>query len=148
MSRLTLTAEPIEIDPDRAVAIDAADGIECSRRSNRHKGVLPVRSRCLMALTGAVVAMACAAATASARPFHVLVPHRFAQPPTTAQCEAPPPAGAGIACYNPAQFQQAYDLNPLYHAGLDGAVDQVRAPLVDALYRGHDEAMASAGGPG
>jgi len=95
-----------------------------------------VRSRCLMALTGAVVAMACAAATASARPFHVLVPHRFAQPPTTAQCEAPPPAGAGIACYNPAQFQQAYDLNPLYHAGLDGAgktiviVDSFGSPTI------------------
>ncbi len=41
---------------------------------------------------------------------------------------------------------QAY--NACIHASLDGAVDQVRAPLVDALYRGHDEAMASAGGPG
>jgi subtilase family serine protease len=53
--------------------------------------------------------------------MHITLSHRFAQPPTTAQCEAPPPAGAGVACYNPAQFQQAYDLNPLYHAGLDGA---------------------------
>ena len=52
--------------------------------------------------------------------MHLTVSHRFAQPPTTAQCEAPPPAGAGIACYNPAQFQQAYDLNPLYHTGLNG----------------------------
>ncbi len=34
------------------------------------------------------------------------------------------------------------------HTSLDGAVDQVRAPLVSALYRGHDQAMASAGGPG
>jgi len=31
---------------------------------------------------------------------------------------------------------------------LDDAVSQVRAPLVTALYRGHDETMASAGGPG
>ncbi len=31
---------------------------------------------------------------------------------------------------------------------LDSAVSQVRAPLVAALYRGHDEAMASVGGPG
>jgi UrcA family protein len=31
---------------------------------------------------------------------------------------------------------------------LDEAVDQVHAPLVTALYRGHDAAMASTGGPG
>jgi UrcA family protein len=31
---------------------------------------------------------------------------------------------------------------------LDGAVGQVHAPLVAALYRGHDQAVASAGGPG
>ncbi|HEY3888965.1 MAG TPA: UrcA family protein [Caulobacteraceae bacterium] len=31
---------------------------------------------------------------------------------------------------------------------MDDAVDQVHAPLVTALYRGHGDAMASAGGPG
>ena len=41
---------------------------------------------------------------------------------------------------------QAY--NACIRTSLNGAVDQVRAPLVAALYRGHDEAMASAGGPG
>jgi subtilase family serine protease len=68
--------------------------------------------------------------------MHITLNHRFAQPPTTAQCEAPPPAGAGVACYNPAQFQQAYDLNPLYHAGLDGSgktiviVDSFGSPTI------------------
>jgi subtilase family serine protease len=38
------------------------------------------------------------------------------QPPTTAQCEA----SFGLACYSPAQFQQAYDMKPLYNAGLTG----------------------------
>jgi UrcA family protein len=31
---------------------------------------------------------------------------------------------------------------------MDDAVNQVHAPLVTALYRGHDAAMASRGGPG
>jgi UrcA family protein len=31
---------------------------------------------------------------------------------------------------------------------MDGAVAQVHAPLVTALYRGHDQSTASAGGPG
>ena len=31
---------------------------------------------------------------------------------------------------------------------MDDAVNQVHAPLVTSLYRGHDAAMASSGGPG
>jgi subtilase family serine protease len=37
-------------------------------------------------------------------------------PPTTAQCEAM----FHRACYQPAQYQQAYNLKPLYQLGLDG----------------------------
>ena len=40
----------------------------------------------------------------------------FATPPTTAQCEQQ----LHVACYSPAQFQQAYDLAPLYKAGDNG----------------------------
>jgi subtilase family serine protease len=54
--------------------------------------------------------------SATAAPYHQFVPHRFAQPPTTADCEMQ----SGIACYQPFQLQQAYDMNPLYHAGLTG----------------------------
>ncbi len=41
----------------------------------------------------------------------------FPTPPTTADCEAQ----LHLACYAPFQFQEAYDLNPLYAAGYDGA---------------------------
>src|SRR5260370_20492949 len=40
----------------------------------------------------------------------------FATPPTTAQCEQQ----LHVACYSPAQFQQAYDLAPLYKLGDNG----------------------------
>jgi subtilase family serine protease len=44
--------------------------------------------------------------------------HRtYASPPTNAQCEAT----YGLACYTPLQFQQAYNLKPLYKKGLTGA---------------------------
>jgi subtilase family serine protease len=64
--------------------------------------------------------------------MHVLVPNRFTQPPTTAECEAQ----LGIACYAPSQFQQAYNLNRLYDAGLTGSgativiVDSYGSPTI------------------
>ena len=48
------------------------------------------------------------------RPFYKL--GSFTLPPTTAQCET----DFQIACYAPAQYQRAYDLIPLYNAGLTG----------------------------
>src|SRR6201996_4704629 len=92
-----------------------------ARASSTTEGSAALRSRHLLAAIGVATACGFAAQGASAQPMHLTVSHRFAQPPTTAQCEPPPPAGAGIACYNPAQFQQAYDLNPLFHAGLNGS---------------------------
>ncbi len=73
-------------------------------------------------------------------------PGHFAQPPTTAQCEQPPPAGAGIACYGPTQYEQAYDMNPLYHAGLTGAgktivlVDSFGSPTIQSDLQTFDQA--------
>jgi subtilase family serine protease len=73
-------------------------------------------------------------ATAAAQPLHVLYSHRFAQPPTTADCET----SIGIACYSPNQYQQAYDMNPLYNAGLDGKgrtivlVDSFGSPTIQS----------------
>jgi UrcA family protein len=40
------------------------------------------------------------------------------------------------------------DYGACYRTSLDGAVGQVRAPLVASLYRGRDEAVAAVGGPG
>jgi subtilase family serine protease len=45
----------------------------------------------------------------------------FATPPTTAQCEQ----ALHIACYSPGQFQQAYDLAPLYKQGDNGAGETI-----------------------
>src|SRR5580658_6494401 len=72
---------------------------------------------------GAVVSSAASAVTSvlsvhpipQARQNAVLADLSF--PPTTADCEAM----FGIACYQPAQLQQAYDLHPLYNQGLTGA---------------------------
>jgi subtilase family serine protease len=52
---------------------------------------------------------------------------RYAQPPTTAQCEA----DFGIACYGAPQFEQAYGLKSLYQAGLTGAGKTI--VIVDAF---------------
>jgi subtilase family serine protease len=42
--------------------------------------------------------------------------HAQQQPPTTAECEA----AFSVACYEPAQIQQAYNLRPLYRHGVTG----------------------------
>jgi subtilase family serine protease len=60
--------------------------------------------------------LAWGAGSAAAAPFHSFVPHRFAQPPTTADCETQ----FGIACYQPFQLQRAYGMSSLYQAGLTG----------------------------
>jgi subtilase family serine protease len=58
-----------------------------------------------------------------------------AAPPTTAHCEAV----FGVACYEPAQVQQAYDLPPLFSSGVTGTgetiiiVDSFGSPTI-----GHD----------
>ncbi len=92
----------------------------------------------LAALIGTVAASAVVmvggTVPASAEPLHHLFPHAFAQPPTTAQCESL----LGIACYNPNQLEQAYNLPPLYRAGLTGAgqtiaiVDSYGSPTIAA----------------
>jgi subtilase family serine protease len=89
------------------------------------------------ARTGAMVLIAAClglswAATAAAMPFHFVFPDQFKQPPTTSFCQQ----NFGISCYQPAQFQQAYDLNPLYRQGLNGAgrtivlVDSYGSPTI------------------
>jgi subtilase family serine protease len=65
----------------------------------------------------AITRAAPAARVAVARPFAVRLGNaHWAQPPTTAQCIET----TGFACYRPSQFQQAYDLKPLYASGLNG----------------------------
>lgn len=96
-----------------------------------------------MALIGACAVYVCLAGTAMAAPFHIRIAGRFAQPPTTAQCES----SLGIACYSPAQFEQAYNMNPLYHAGLTGAgktivlVDSFGSPTIASDLASFDQAF-------
>lgn len=92
------------------------------------------RFAALIGSIGASLLLLICVGSAGAEPFHSFVPHRFAQPPTTAQCET----NFGIACYQPSQLQQAYDMNSLYHVGLTGAgktivlVDSFGSPTIQS----------------
>ncbi len=98
--------------------------------------------RALLALLGAVITMALAATAASAEPFHILAGGRTAQPPPLAFCEA----NYGIACYGAPQIEQAYDMKPLYRAGLTGAgktiiiVDSFGSPTIQSDLQTFDQA--------
>jgi subtilase family serine protease len=87
-----------------------------------------------MSAAASVAVMVAGSATASAEPLHYLVPHAFAQPPTTAECES----DFGIACYNPNQLENAYGMPLLYRAGLTGAgqtiaiVDSFGSPTIQS----------------
>ena len=83
-------------------------------------------SRLAAILAGATAIVVGSSAPAVAQPSHWFVPHAFRQPPTTAQCEA----DFQVACYQPSQFQRAYNMNPLYRAGLSGQGETI--VLVDS----------------
>jgi len=91
------------------------------------------------ALSVTAVAQATAAAPAAPQqatifihPGVLHVGQAASQPTTTAQCEAV----YHLACYEPAQIQQAYNLLPLYAKGIDGAgttiviVDSFGSPTI------------------
>ena len=54
-----------------------------------------------------------------------------ASPPTTADCEK----AYKVACYQPAQIQQAYDLPPLYASGVTGRGTTAVGELASAVGR-------------
>jgi subtilase family serine protease len=68
------------------------------------------------AIAGAAAGSAAPAATVIIRPGVQHVGHSSSQPPTTADCEA----AFQVACYQPAQIQQAYNLPVLYDKGVTG----------------------------
>src|SRR6476660_8290517 len=83
--------------------------------------------------------VATAAPAAQAFPATVATPaaaaagaRNMSSPLTTEECESK----WQIACYNPLQYQQAYDLGPLYRAGITGKgrtiviVDSFGSPTV------------------
>ncbi|HXD63270.1 MAG TPA: S53 family peptidase [Solirubrobacteraceae bacterium] len=109
-----------------------------------------MRTRGLFALLGVSAACAFAAQSAVAEPFHHEFPGHFGDaPPTTAQCQA----DFGIACYGPIQYEKAYDMNPLYRAGLTGAgktiviVDSFGSPTIKSDLQTFDAAYGLPGPP-
>jgi subtilase family serine protease len=65
---------------------------------------------------GAAAGSTAPSAAVTIRPDVQHVGHSSGQPPTTAECEA----AFGVACYEPAQIQQAYNLPALYATGVTG----------------------------
>jgi subtilase family serine protease len=91
-----------------------------------------------------------AAQAAVAEPFHYQFPGHFGDaPPTTAQCEV----DFGIACYGPIQLEKAYNMNPLYRAGLTGRgktiviVDSFGSPTIKQDLNTFDAAYGLPGPP-
>jgi subtilase family serine protease len=86
------------------------------------------------AAAGAAAAAAPQAAAVFVHPDIDHVGHGSSQPPTTAECES----AFQVACYEPAQIQQAYNLPMLYAKGVTGAgativiVDSFGSPTIQA----------------
>jgi len=97
----------------------------------------------IAAIGAGLALLCCVVASAGAAPLHMAIRQTFSQPPTTADCEA----AFQIACYQPFQFQQAYDMNPLYHAGLKGQgktiviVDSFGSPTITSDLTAFDTAF-------
>lgn len=116
-----------------------------SHRKLKRRMVIAALGATSTALAGVVgVAPALAGPTATAAPFLRMLSHRpMAAPPTTAQCEA----AIGIACYQPSQYQAAYDLGPLYANKTEGqgqtiaVVDSFGSPDIASQLRIFDTAF-------
>jgi subtilase family serine protease len=86
------------------------------------------------AVTGAAPGSAAPRATVIIHPGVQYVGNSSAQPPTTADCEA----SYQVACYEPTQIQQAYNLPVLYNRGVNGKgativiVDSFGSPTIAA----------------
>src|ERR1700733_6805628 len=111
----------------------------------RGKAAIGVSAGALTAALGGMAGLrapAAAGAAAAAAPQAVVfihpdvdrVGHGSSQPPTTAQCES----AFQVACYEPAQLQQAYNLPMLYAKGVTGTgativiVDSFGSPTIQA----------------
>jgi subtilase family serine protease len=106
----------------------------------KRKSVLAVGTGALVAALGGLASLsapgaaAAAPAAAAAQRAAVLVHPEIRhvgrvekQPPTTADCEA----AFGVACYEPGQLEQAYNLWPLYRQGVSGQGSTI--VIVDAF---------------
>jgi subtilase family serine protease len=105
---------------------------------------VPLRkARIAVGAATTLAALGLASAPVAARPLFKLYPRSSSKPPTTAQCLAK----FHIACYNPHQFETAYNMKPLYRKGLTGKgetiviVDSFGSPTVKSDLRTFDRAF-------
>ena len=104
-----------------------------------------MRTRIAKCVTGVLVtglaALVVAPAAAVANTQLQFLPHPFAAPPTTSQCET----DLGIACYNARQFEHAYGTDQLYPRGITGAgqtvviVDSYGSPTIKQDLASYDQ---------
>ncbi len=111
----------------------------------RMAGVTAVGSVAVaMAASASTPVISTAAAAAVARPQAALLSTAvFSRPPTTAQCQTQ----AHVACYAPFQLHRAYNMVPLYDAGLTGRgrtivlVDSFGSPTIGRDLAAFDRAF-------
>ena len=123
--------------------------VSSGRTTARGTSVLASLAMVATAVTGvgsltALVTMS-PAATQSVRPLPFAPSHMLSTtlsfPPSTDYCRQ----NLQLSCYQPAQFQQAYDLKPLYNIGLDGKgstiviVDAFGSPTIAADLQHFDQ---------
>jgi subtilase family serine protease len=111
---------------------------------------VPARARGLLAaaVSGLLAASAFAGGVAQASTaLHPFIAHRLhvgasaGQLPVTSECIAT----FGVGCYTPAQYDDAYDLNGLHHAGIDGTgrtiviVDAFGSPTIASDLHAFDQ---------
>jgi hypothetical protein len=108
-ARLTL----LSIGTAAAICASAAAGASATP-------VAPVSPLRPLSSVSALGPLSSSARPVGVGPAHILGP-KLASPPDTAFCQA----NFGISCYEPAQFQKAYDLSPLYAQGVNGAGETI-----------------------
>ncbi len=127
--------------------------IECRRTDNRGRETR-VRKRTLRLACVVGTGLAAFAfggiGTAVGRPLLRFAHHSFTgAPPTTAQCEAM----YHFACYNPHQFETAYNMKPLYKKGKTGKgetiaiVDSFGSPTIRSDLKAFDRAYGLSAPP-
>jgi subtilase family serine protease len=95
----------------------------------RRRFLMTLAAAGALTMLSAVVTAAAATAAPAIRisPGVIHADGHYAQPPTTADCEA----ALGVACYEPTQVQQAYGLPTLYSTGVTGTGETI--VIVDAF---------------
>lgn len=103
-----------------------------------------MRTKVVRGIASAAVASVClalGAEVAVAEPFHLALPAKFSQQPTTAQCEQQ----LAIACYDASQIRHAYGVDALDAHRLNGAgttivlVDSYGSPTIQSDLQAFDQ---------